>query len=179
MVSPEVDTSCPTRQTRRRSMAGIDCWTRDGVSHCSFQRLCRSRFRVPGYPFPVPGSSFPVPTIPFPVPASLFPDSRFLSRLAPFNLQRSPTGDLMAFAYAVRRRVVSLTLASALAPAIVAAQQTAAPPPQTGPKVGDVAPDFSLPGATRYGLLRDPVTLSSLKGKTVVLAFFFKARTRG
>jgi peroxiredoxin len=45
--------------------------------------------------------------------------------------------------------------------------------------VGDAAPDFSLPGATRYGLLRDPVQLSSMKGKTVVLAFFFKARTRG
>jgi peroxiredoxin len=42
-----------------------------------------------------------------------------------------------------------------------------------------MAPDFTLPGATRYGLLRDPVTLSSLRGKTVVLAFFFKARTRG
>ena len=61
----------------------------------------------------------------------------------------------------------------------VAQQPAAAPPPQTGPKVGDTAPDFSLPGATRYGLLRDPVQLSSMKGKTVVLAFFFKARTRG
>jgi peroxiredoxin len=42
-----------------------------------------------------------------------------------------------------------------------------------------VAPDFALPGATRYGVLRDPIKLSDFKGKTVVLAFFFKARTRG
>jgi peroxiredoxin Q/BCP len=52
-------------------------------------------------------------------------------------------------------------------------------PPETGPKVGAVAPDFSLPGATRYGLLKNPVRLSDYKGETVVLAFFFKARTRG
>jgi peroxiredoxin Q/BCP len=62
-------------------------------------------------------------------------------------------------------------------------QQPAAPPaPPPGPpalQVGAVAPDFGLPGATRYGLLKNPVRLSDYKGKTVVLAFFFKARTRG
>jgi len=62
-------------------------------------------------------------------------------------------------------------------------QQPAAPPaPPPGPPalaVGAQAPDFSLPGATRYGTLRNPVRLSDYKGKTVVLAFFFKARTRG
>jgi peroxiredoxin len=42
-----------------------------------------------------------------------------------------------------------------------------------------VAPDFALPGATRYGVLQNPVRLSDFKGKTVVLAFFFRARTRG
>ncbi|HEY7193808.1 MAG TPA: hypothetical protein VH439_08705 [Gemmatimonadales bacterium] len=46
-------------------------------------------------------------------------------------------------------------------------------------EVGAVAPDFSIPGATRFGLLKNPVKLSDYKGKTVVLAFFFKARTRG
>ncbi|HTT66955.1 MAG TPA: hypothetical protein VMF70_02895 [Gemmatimonadales bacterium] len=46
-------------------------------------------------------------------------------------------------------------------------------------EVGQVAPDFALTGATRYGVLRDPVRLSDFRGKTVVLAFFFKARTRG
>ncbi|MGQ0648590.1 MAG: hypothetical protein ACT4P7_13580 [Gemmatimonadaceae bacterium] len=50
---------------------------------------------------------------------------------------------------------------------------------EAGPKVGDAAPDFSLGGATRYGLLRDQIKLSSYRGNTVVLAFFFKARTRG
>lgn len=46
-------------------------------------------------------------------------------------------------------------------------------------EVGAVAPDFTIPGATRYGTLKNPVKLSDYKGKTVVLAFFFKARTRG
>ena len=66
-------------------------------------------------------------------------------------------------------------------------QPTAAPPPPPPPaqqsppalEVGAVAPDFSLPGATRFGTLKNPVKLSDYKGKTVVLAFFFKARTRG
>jgi hypothetical protein len=64
-------------------------------------------------------------------------------------------------------------------------QPTAAPappPPPPGPPpiaVGAVAPDFAMPGATRYGTLKNPVRLSDYKGKTVVLAFFFKARTRG
>ena len=59
----------------------------------------------------------------------------------------------------------------------VAMQQPAAAPPAR--EVGVVAPDFALPGATRYGTLRNPVRLSDYKGKTVVLAFFFKARTSG
>jgi hypothetical protein len=44
---------------------------------------------------------------------------------------------------------------------------------------GARAPDFSAPGATRYGLLEQPVSLSEFNGKTVVLAFFYKARTKG
>jgi hypothetical protein len=48
-----------------------------------------------------------------------------------------------------------------------------------GPQIGDVAPDFSLPGATRYGLLKNPVRLSDFRGSTVVLAFFYQARTKG
>ena len=58
-----------------------------------------------------------------------------------------------------------------------AAGATAAAVP--GPAVGDVAPAFSLVGATRYGVLRDSVRLADFKGKTVVLAFFYKARTKG
>ena len=42
-----------------------------------------------------------------------------------------------------------------------------------------MAPDFAVTGATRYGVLRDSIRLSDYRGKTVVLAFFFKARTKG
>jgi peroxiredoxin Q/BCP len=63
-----------------------------------------------------------------------------------------------------------------------AAQQPPAPPaPPAAPplEIGAAAPDFAMPGATRYGVLREPVRLSDYKGKVVVLAFFFRARTRG
>jgi hypothetical protein len=46
-------------------------------------------------------------------------------------------------------------------------------------ELGEMAPDFELLGATRFGVLRDPVRLSDFRGKTVVLAFFFRARTPG
>jgi len=45
--------------------------------------------------------------------------------------------------------------------------------------VGATAPDFALPGATRYGQLASPLRLSDFRGETVVLAFFFRARTPG
>jgi AhpC/TSA family len=48
-----------------------------------------------------------------------------------------------------------------------------------GPAVNDVAPDFTLMGADRYGLLKTPIKLSDYRGRTVVLAFFFQARTKG
>jgi cytochrome oxidase Cu insertion factor (SCO1/SenC/PrrC family) len=66
-----------------------------------------------------------------------------------------------------------------LAAVPAAAQQPAAAPDPQPLEVGAVAPDFALTGATRYGVLKDPIHLSDFKGKTVVLAFFFKARTRG
>ena len=50
---------------------------------------------------------------------------------------------------------------------------------QTAPAVASAAPDFSASAATRYGVLNEPVSLSDFRGKTVVLAFFPKARTRG
>ena len=46
-------------------------------------------------------------------------------------------------------------------------------------EVGEVAPDFELAGATRHGVLADPVRLSDYRGETVVLAFFFRVRTPG
>jgi hypothetical protein len=48
-----------------------------------------------------------------------------------------------------------------------------------GPVVGQPAPDFALVPATRRGVGKTPVRLSSFKGKTVVIAFFYKARTKG
>jgi len=44
---------------------------------------------------------------------------------------------------------------------------------------GAEAPDFALPGATQYGVLANAVRLSEYRGQVVVLAFFFRVRTRG
>jgi peroxiredoxin Q/BCP len=76
------------------------------------------------------------------------------------------------------RTRVALAAMLVLAASAASAQQPAAPA-QTVPEVGTLAPDFALPGATRYGLLRDSIHLSDFRGKTVVLAFFYKARTKG
>jgi hypothetical protein len=77
----------------------------------------------------------------------------------------------------MRRQTFALLAAAGAAVVAVtpAACQERAEPLQ----VGTVAPDFELPGATRFGVLRDQVTLNDFRGKTVVLAFFFRARTRG
>jgi peroxiredoxin Q/BCP len=71
--------------------------------------------------------------------------------------------------------VALLALAGSAAKAQQAAPATANP----APEVGTLAPDFALPGATRYGTLKDSVRLSDFRGKTVVLAFFYRARTKG
>lgn len=76
------------------------------------------------------------------------------------------------------RNLVLATLALAplaAAPAIAQQPQQQATPLDSGV----VAPDFALPGATRFGALQNPVRLSDFKGKTVVLAFFVRARTPG
>src|SRR5262249_49410934 len=76
-------------------------------------------------------------------------------------------------------RTLSLALTLALTPAALLAQDVPRSGTPSPLEVGAVAPDFSLPGATRYGLLAKPIHLSDFKGKTVVLAFFYKARTKG
>jgi peroxiredoxin Q/BCP len=63
--------------------------------------------------------------------------------------------------------------------ATLAVAQAPAAPPETGPKVGDVAPAFTLGGATKDGVLGKTVSLAQFKGQTVVVAFFPKARTSG
>ena len=78
----------------------------------------------------------------------------------------------------LHRPALGVTLALALATAGAAAQ--AVPDSASRPPVvGQMAPDFSLRGATRYGLLASPVKLSDFRGKTVVVAFFYQARTKG
>jgi peroxiredoxin Q/BCP len=78
------------------------------------------------------------------------------------------------------RWVALLAATLTIAPASLArAQQPAAPAPEVGPKVGEMAPDFEFTGITRYGKLASSQKLSDFRGQTVVLAFFPKARTRG
>lgn len=50
---------------------------------------------------------------------------------------------------------------------------------QSAPKVGDKAPDFTIGTVTADNATPTPVKLSALKGKTVVVAFFPRARTSG
>jgi len=78
----------------------------------------------------------------------------------------------------LRRALVSAAALALLSPA-AAAQQPATPAPDNGPKVGDMAPDFTLPGATKDGVTAQPIKLSSLRGQTVVIAFFPRVRTSG
>jgi hypothetical protein len=61
----------------------------------------------------------------------------------------------------------------------VAADPAPAVAQATPLQAGVVAPDFTLPGGTRHGILAEPISLRDYAGKTVVLAFFFRARTRG
>jgi AhpC/TSA family len=83
------------------------------------------------------------------------------------------------FAGSQIRSITLAATASLIALGVVQAQATAASAPPAGATVNDVAPDFALPGATRYGLLATPVRLSDYHGRTVVLAFFYQARTKG
>jgi peroxiredoxin Q/BCP len=76
-----------------------------------------------------------------------------------------------------RLAIVAIAATLLGAPTLPAQQPASAS--TRSPEIGTTAPDFALPGATRYGLLRDPVHLSDFRGKTVVLAFFYRARTKG
>ena len=83
------------------------------------------------------------------------------------------------------RSVAAAAMLLSLAAGIGRAQQpTSAPAASTVPTppiptVGEMAPDFVIHGAMRYGLLKDPSRLSDFRGQTVVLWFFIRARTRG
>ena len=68
-------------------------------------------------------------------------------------------------------RGIMVIAALAMAPAAAPAQQ---PLP-----VGTDAPDFALAGAGRSGLLPTAVRLSDYRDQTVVIAFFYRARSSG
>ena len=75
-----------------------------------------------------------------------------------------------ASGYTVRMRLLLVVCAVAL----VVTATTAAVQTPVELKVGDLAPDFSLPGSDGK-----PHKLTDLKGKAVVLAWFPKAFTGG
>lgn len=77
------------------------------------------------------------------------------------------------------KRVIALAVLAGALTAAPAAGQANPPPPQNFLAVGTMAPDVTLTGATRFGVIQAPVKLSDFRGETVVLAFFFRARTRG
>ena len=66
-----------------------------------------------------------------------------------------------------------LLLAALLAPALAQGQDS------IPLAVGSTAPDFALVGATREGVLTDSIRLSDFRDQTVVIAFFYRARSRG
>jgi hypothetical protein len=75
------------------------------------------------------------------------------------------------------KRMVALGFvagALAAAPSPVAAQDE-----EAFVAVGEMAPDIEFVGATRYGLIDGTLHLSDFRGESVVLAFFFRARTPG
>jgi len=79
----------------------------------------------------------------------------------------------------MRRSMFAVASAALVAAAPAVRAQNAAPAAPPMLDTGTVAPDFTLPGATRFGVLREPVRLSGFRGRTVVLAFFIRARTKG
>jgi len=79
----------------------------------------------------------------------------------------------------MRKLLVTAGFALTCAAPLLAQQQTPPPAALPMPAIGDMAPDFEIRGATRYGLLAERPMLSQLRGQTVVLAFFVIARTRG
>jgi cytochrome oxidase Cu insertion factor (SCO1/SenC/PrrC family) len=77
------------------------------------------------------------------------------------------------------RSILAAGALALLGAAGAAAQQPAAPPTATPLAVGADAPDFTLPASTKDGVSAKPVHLRDLRDKTVVIAFFYRARSSG
>jgi thioredoxin-dependent peroxiredoxin len=75
-------------------------------------------------------------------------------------------------------RTLSLIAALAIAPLCSHAQAAPAAPVVAGPEIGQMAPDFTISVIGKEGAAK-PMTLASLRGQTVVLAFFPRVRTSG
>lgn len=75
----------------------------------------------------------------------------------------------------------ALALAAPLAAQTQSGQATAGPAVamMPAPAVGQAAPDFSAPWADSSGVKPAPITLQSLRGNVVVLAFYPKDRSSG
>jgi peroxiredoxin len=68
-----------------------------------------------------------------------------------------------------------LTFAAIVIVVLLVAAYVLSQPPHLPASVGDVAPDFTLPIVTSAGLSDQTVTLSSLRGKVVVLEFMLSS----
>jgi thioredoxin-dependent peroxiredoxin len=80
------------------------------------------------------------------------------------------------------RIIRSATVAVLVLSGPLVAQSTppvGAPPEPPAPEVGQAAPDFTAPLADANGPKAEPVTLSKLRGRVVVLAFYPGDRTSG
>lgn len=84
-----------------------------------------------------------------------------------------------SFTHSYHMRTSRLLVAAMAALVLAAPVQAQDPAPDPGPKVGEMAPDFTLPAATKDGLSQKLVHLSELRGQVVVIAFFPRARTGG
>jgi len=74
---------------------------------------------------------------------------------------------------------LSLLAANAAAAQVAPVAAPAAPPPPAEIDIGNVAPDFTMHVADSAGIRPEPITLSELRGRVVVLAFYPANRTSG
>ena len=79
----------------------------------------------------------------------------------------------------VRRALPALAFGFAVSSIAVAQQPAAAPETPVVSMVGQTAPDFTIRVSTKNGPQSTSFRLSEHKGETVVLAFFYAARSKG